>query len=185
MTLFRSKVENYKKANRIHKLTDKDVLDLYMTYFREREANIACNGSNQLTHYSAFFRHNENGRFCTEEVERGSVDSIKAQIKLIDRQQEGIVSSFGAEDVTQLQYRLTSKLGNNLQWFGNTFLFEVHLNDPKVMTYRPSVTYFTTRGIGILPFMMRKRAEEKAELYMLALRNCIGTNVPVEKVKKF
>ena len=182
---FTTKLENYMKANGIRKLNDAQVAELYLTYFREREENIARNGLNKLTEYSCFFRYGEEGLFCTEEVLRGSVDSIKAQIKLIDRQQKGIANAFGAEDVSQLRYRLTSKLGNHLRLFSNTFLFEVHLNDPKVMTYSPSVTYFSARGIGILPFMMRKHAEEMAECYMLELKGCIGSHVPVEKVKKF
>ena len=182
---FEAKLENYKKANNIRKLSKEQLFELYMIYFREREENIARNGMGKLIDHSCFFRYGENGLFTTEEVLRGSVDSIRAQVKLIDRQQKGIENAFSAEDVSELRYRLTSKLGNDLRWFGNTFLFEVHLNDPKIMTYKPSVTYFTTRGIGIFPFMMRKRAEEMAERYMLELKAHIGSKLPVQKVKKF
>lgn len=184
-TRFLNKLENYKKANRIRKLEEQELARLYMIYFRERQAHIARNGRGSATAFAGFFCHDNNGRFSVEEVNRSHVMSVCDMEVLMQQQRMGMETTFDAGDISQIRYCMTSKPGTPTENGDNVYVFEVWLNDPAIMTYKPTVTYALASGRALFTRKEKQQAEQTMEVFMEAFRNATGSQLPVQRVKKF
>lgn len=180
---FDAKVANYMKANRKRRLTEAEAMELYKLYLAEREAYRKRSGQDALTESIGFFQYSEDGCFSVAEFEQGSVISSNDMAKVFDVQEEKAVCAFRSEDISRLEYRKVDKLGTSINFFKTAYLYEVRLNDPAVMTYKPSVTYFVTWGTALLPHKQAKKAEDQLLTCLDLLKKFTGSTVPVRRIK--
>ncbi len=180
---FETKVINYKKSNGKRKLTQQELAKLYVTYFTEMNTYKEKKTDNDLD-FLGYFYYNDNGQFYTNELVLGSVISTGDMAKTFDKLAAPAVCTFEGEDISRLEYRITSKLGSDTgKAFTTAYLFEIHFNDPKEMTYRPSIAYFTSTGTAFLPHKRLKKAEERIIESLSFLKNKTGTSAKITKIK--
>lgn len=180
---FSAKVENYKKITGKRKLTQEELAKLYDTYFAEMNACKARNGQERLAEFAGYFHYNENGYFAVEEFELGSVITSGDMSRAIDRQAVPGICAFSGEDISRLEYRLADKLGTSAGTFTDAYLFEVRLNDPRKLSYRPCITYFVTRGSALLPHKRAQQAEASLVDVLNVLKRMTGTSARIVKIK--
>ena len=180
---FNSKVENFKKSNGKRKLTDEEQETLYITYYNEMKDYKEKEASATLIDLG-YFKSNEDGLFSVAEFVLGSVTSGKEIINAIDKVTEEAVGVFDRSDISCLEYRLTDKLGSDTgKAMTTAYVFEVRLNDPRVMTYKPCVTYVVATGTAFLPHRRKEKAEESVIATLNVLKKATGAMVQITKIK--
>lgn len=180
---FQAKVVNYKKSNGKRKLTDAEIEALYMTYYNEMKAYKEKNAGVILSDLG-YFRNNDEGFFSVAEFALGSVSSAKEMANAIDRVTDDAIGVFDQNDISCLEYRLTDKLGTDTGTaLTSAYVFEVRLNDPAVMTYKPCVTYLVAYGKAFLPHKRKEQAEESMISVLNVLKKATGTTAQIVKIK--
>lgn len=180
---FKAKVANYKKSNGKRKLTDAEQEALYITYYNEMKTYKAKNANVTLNELG-YFKTNEDGFFSVAEFALGSVTSSKEIANAIDKVTDDAVGAFDKTDISCLKYRLTDKLGTDTgKAMTTAYVFEVLLNDPRVMTYKPCVTYVVGTGTAFLPHKRKEQAEESVLSVLNALKKATGTPMQIVKNK--
>ena len=63
------------------------------------------------------------------------------------------------------------------------YVFEVLLNDPRIMTYRPCVTYVVATGTAFLPHKRKEQAEGSVISALNVLKKATGAMAQIAKIK--
>ena len=180
---FKAKVANYKKSNGKRKLTDAEQEALYITYYNEMKAYEAKNAGVTLNDLG-YFKANEDGFFSIAEFALGSVIFSKEIANAIDKVTDEAIGVFDRTDISCLEYRLTDKLGTDTgKAMTTAYVFEVLLNDPRVMTYKPCVTYVVATGTAFLPHKRKEQAEESVISALNVLKKTTGAMAQIVKIK--
>lgn len=180
---FEAKVANYKKSNGKRRLTDAEQESLYNTYYNEMKAYKAKNAGATLNNLG-YFKASEDGFFSVAEFALGSVTSSKEIANAIDKVTDDAIGVFDRNDISRLEYRFTDKLGTDTgKAMTTAYVFEIFLNDPRVMSYKPCVTYFVATGTGFLPHKRKEQAEESMISTLNVLKKATGTMAQIVKIK--
>lgn len=181
---FKAKLSNYKKSNGKRKLTESELVALYNTYVTERQAYQQRSAQAGKLESLGYFYCNDAGAYYVAEFELGSVTSSRDMAKAIDHLEEPAICAFGGNDISCLEYRTVDKLGVDTgKALTTAYLFEIRLNDPRQMSYKPSVTYLVARGTAFLPHKRLQAAEECAMNALNILKRATGTSAKIVKVK--
>lgn len=176
------KAANYKKTNRIRRISQQELLQLYLSYWNQRNEYQTRQNSLEPVEDCGYF-HAGDGSFFVEEFALGSVSTTREMIRSIDKLGNTPVCSFSGQDITRLEYRLTSRLGTSTGFFKSAYIFEIRLNDPRELTYRPCISYFVSDGCALLPFRCRQKAEKKLVETLQILKGLSGTQAQITKVR--
>lgn len=181
---FNIKMENYKKTNKIRKISESDALKLYHTYFKQMKAYRKRSEQAGELKFLGFFHANENGYVSTTEFRLGSVSSGRDMEKAMKQCGNPAVAAFDGRDISRIEYRVVNKLGVDAEKPNTSaFAFEVRLNDPREMTYRPSVVYFVFTGTAFLAHAQLRQAEEYLLATLCLLQRASGTTAQIVKMK--
>ncbi|MBO5741174.1 MAG: hypothetical protein J6R54_04245, partial [Bacteroidaceae bacterium] len=114
----------------------------------------------------------------------GSVIFSKEIANAIDKVTDDAIGVFDRTDISCLEYRLTDKLGTDTgKAMTTAYVFEVLLNDPRVMTYKPCVTYVVATGTAFLPHKRKEQAEESVISTLNVLKKTTGAMAQIVKIK--
>jgi hypothetical protein len=181
---FAVKVENYKKTNKIRKLSQQQILALYQTYFSQLQICRSKSANAGPMDSLGYFHANDAGWFCTTEFRLGSVISARDMAKAVDKLEDAPVCAFCADDIGCLTYRVVDKLGTDTgKTLTSAYLFEIRLNDPREMTYRPAVCYMVGTGTAFLNHKRLEAAEASVVSTLRVLKDATGAAVQITKVK--
>lgn len=180
---FKAKIENYKKSNGKRKLTEAEQEALYTTYYNEMKGYKA-KSAGVILNSLGYFKVNDDGFFSVAEFALGSVSSAKEIANAIDKVADDAIGIFDKDDISFLQYRLTDKLGTDTgKAMTTAYVFEVRLNDPRSMTYKPCVTYMVATGTAFLPHKRKEQAEESVISTLNVLKRATGATAQIVKIK--
>ena len=182
-TRFAVKLENYKKANKIRKLSNAELAQLYLKYFREMQAYQQERADIRLPNFLGFYRSNEEGWFFMQEANPKDISLDRQIYKAADRQGDPALCAFRGDEISLLEYRLVNSVLVTGSLFRFTGIYEVRLNDPREMTYKPCVTYVVSTGKAFFPFNQKKKAEMAVQAVLRLLKKETGTNAVIRKFK--
>ncbi len=183
-----TKIKNFKRSGKV-RLSDTDIATMVKKYFEETKEFEEKNGQEILTDFYGFFNYNENGYFNVYEFSKGSFLENDGVCK--DMVQSKIASEtcdtlpFTKNDITKLEYKFASKLGDSTGLFSQAHSFEIRLNDEKKFTYKPCITRYAVIGKGLFPFLAKRNAEKQVVETLQFFKQITGSELPIVKVKKF
>lgn len=171
------------------KLTDVDLANMILTYLSEEDEYINKNGHKKLDYFRHFYCFNDEGYFTVREFLNSTFieSDISARAMVASKVASEIVDTapFTKDDITKLEYRFTSKLGDPVGLVSFAFSVEIRLNDEKVLTYKPCITRLAVIGRGITPYFTRRSAEKKVKAALEDFKRATGCTLPIVKVRKF
>lgn len=183
---FYTKLENYKKANKIKSISSKDIANMYKAYVDEETQQIIKLGGEIPNKAAGCFILSQNGAFSVREfsTKYSNEDvSAKAMLKSLNKAQSNTECCFfSKDDITKIEYA-KSGMGAFIGLFSQAYSFNIRLNDEKVMTYKPCITRTAQvgRGFGL---GYQKSAEKRLVDQLNMLKKAIGSDLPIVKVKK-
>lgn len=180
---FGTKIENLKKAGK-RKLSENELAEMFLLYLKEEAEQIAKCGEEEPEKFVSFFGVNEKGYFSVKEQPISAVNTdvtARQMIKTIKKSDDFDSVCFDKDDITKLEFRPTG-VGDTLTLFSTAYSYEIRLNDEKVLTYKPCIAKIAVVGQGLFT---RKSADKQLYKMLEVFRMCIGSDLPVTKVKKF
>ena len=181
---FEAKYLNYKKANKIKKLSQEEMAALYRDYVEEMYYYHRRNGTVVLNNNIGFFRYNDEGCFSVAESQVIKLVAASDMRKLIDNMEKVCKCAFTGEDISRLEYRIVDKMGEDYGKMLNTaYLFEVHFNDPRVLTYKPTMLHYVMTGEALLKMNRRKKAEDSLVSVLNTIKKKTGSRARIVKIK--
>lgn len=176
---FSVKLANLKKATKT-KPSESEIAKMFCAYLSEKTGYPDYTGEQGLPISFCFI--SPDGHFCmTEFCNSKSNYSAKQHLKSFDN----ILTydknhMFSAKDVSRIEYCQVGKESSGL--FSTVVIYDIRLNDEKVMTYKPCIGRFYVVGKGISQV---KSAEKELLRLINVFKSKVGVNLPITKVKKF
>lgn len=109
-------------------------------------------------------------------------------VKNIDKSQDQESCCFDKNDITRIEYKRDNLIGLKVSSWDFTheyYTYTVRFNSESTLTYKPCITRTAVLGRGFLVFGFKKAAEQELIKQLMTLRNAIGSDLPIVKVKKF
>lgn len=182
---FGAKLENYKRSTG-KKPKGEELGKLYCRYLLEEDnqRQIPCG---ETKGFHRFFWHTEDGFFAIRETRTGFINSdvsAKDMIATLDSAAAADSYMFSRDDITMIQYRQVG-MGDPLGLFNIAYSFEIRLNDEKVLTYKPCITRTAVLGKGFCGIYNKTSARKQMEKLLQEFKTAIGSDLPIERVRKF
>jgi hypothetical protein len=182
---FITKVDNCKASSK-KKMDETTLAKAFLRYLAEEKEQIERCGLITDSIPCGFFGYDEQrAYFAVREYRQGDEVFTKKKIKNINAASEIGEVWFCKDDVTRLEYRVTSGFGESTGLFSSVFEFDVRLNDEKNVTYKPCITKMYFMGKGLFPHSQKKKAKLQCAKELEVLKNLIGSELTVTEVKKF
>ena len=181
---FAMKLDTIQRTKKI-KFSDAEVIQMYLTYRREREEQLAKIPVVGKATTVAFFTITEEGLFSVRESGKGllnrDVDADDME-KTLCKAGKTDCHYFDKNDVTKIEYAFSGS-GSYVGLFRKAYSFVIRLNDETVMTYKPCLTK-TAVLTKFMLFGYKKEAERQLMIQLLAFTMAIGTDLTPVRVKK-
>ena len=181
---FSAKVANLKKLSK-KKISDEDICFMIKQYYNEHfnHESIVVNDVDTIPIMFGFVT--KDGKFFIPEFDttNNNYNTDKGADRIIDMQfsqpKDCGEFLFTKDDISRLEYKKIYKdkyMGKGL------FIYEICFNDPRIMTYKPTLTrcLIIEKGFGL-----DNKADKAIESLLDTLQACIGSNLPIKKVSSY
>lgn len=182
------KVENYQKTHK-GKIPAKEAVEILKMYVKERDEYLQKSVLEAPEFFYSGFVYNSTGHFNVREFPiKDDTMSIRDMVKNIDKSQDQESCCFDKNDITRIEYKRDNFLGlmaSSWDFTHEYYTYTVRFNSESTLTYKPCITRTAVLGRGFLVFGFKKSAEQELIKQLMTLRNAIGSDLPIVKVKKF
>ena len=181
---FSAKVANLKKLSK-KKLSEEDICLMFKHYYEEYFNHESINLNDADTIPMMFGFYTKDGKFFVPEFDTTNTNySSDKGADLILNKQLGQPKDcgeylFSKDDVSRIEYK---KIYKDKYMGHGIFIYEICFNDPRVMTYKPTLTrcVIVEKGFGL-----DAKADKAMEELLNGLNAAIGSNLPIKKVSSY
>ena len=178
-----AKVKSYMCKKNIVVVPKEQQRPIYEQYCQERAALQAGRGQIRTDVKGHFFRCNADGYFRWYEAAIGNdFNTRKSKVKTMKNTLDVNNDVYNKDDVGFIRYRVCSF--DTLGLFSLCCTVEVCVNDIDTVSAKPQTTKFILTSKGLL-WSLKKKCRREAREILEDFRDVIGSNLPVEEVKKF
>lgn len=181
---FSAKISNLKKISK-KKLSEEEICSMFKQYYDEyfNHESISVDDGDTIPIMFGFVT--KGGKFFIPEFDTTNSDynTDKGADRIIDMQfsqpKDCGEFLFTKDDISRMEYKKIYKdkyMGKGL------FVYEICFNDPRIMTYKPTLTrcLIIEKGFGL-----DTKADKAIESLLSTLQTSIGSNLPIKKVSSY